>query len=198
MKTLLLLSVLPLLLCLACLTPPTDEGAADGADGQDAGEIGDGGDGADGGTLPDGGPGDGGQSDGGEVHQGCDDPLATAHEDCDYLDLQQYLVHCPEEGWSTLREWVDPHRSVCPRYHTLHAQRCGPREETIQWAGCETDCVRQAFQNISFIHCGQRNDFTTWAHVDGDEERCPTLLRFHEGFWNSLEEWQDAHPCEEP
>lgn len=155
-----------------------DGGAADG--GSDAG--------ADGGAA-DGGAADGGAADGGAADGGSD------AGDCEYIDLDIYIVDCAE-GYTYLRRWqrLGGSEAECPDYYTLGGTRFDGLDDAIASASCDSECLRRAGTSVSLIRCGHRSGYIVYR--DAEPESCGEVYETPDGLFPSIEAWDEAAPCE--
>jgi hypothetical protein len=168
-------------------------GGADASSGGSSGSSGAGaGGGATGGAAGSAGSASGGSSgsaSGGAAGQPSD---AGSDSGCDYLDLDIYLVDCGTEH-AYLRRWTDlSGNPTCPDYWTLsgQSQQFPTQAAALASDNCDETCVRSASTSVSLLKCGVKTGYIVF-HAEG----CPDVLETPDGFFSSVEEWNQQVPC---
>lgn len=95
--------------------------------------------------------------------------------------------HLYMRRWTSLAN--DPN---CPDFWTLEgqAQQFPTQEAALQSSNCNESCIRFASTSVSLLKCGVKTGYIVY-HADN----CPDVLETPDGFFSSVEEWNDKVPC---
>lgn len=165
-----------------------DLGSAD-ADGEDAS--------ADAGLPPDLGPPDTGapMDSGPPADSGAPfDGGASDAGICPETLLDSVIVDCSGAYAYARIFGTRPMQAGCPDFVRLLGTRYPDISSALTGENCNTNCIWQAFQSVSFIdHCNRRNGYIVFRTRSSGS--CPDLYEFSNGIFLSVAAWTMATPC---
>lgn len=120
------------------------------------------------------------------------DADASETTSCDYVDLDDVLVKC--SGKYALLGYfdVDPASASCPPFWGFGGKtpHYATKDAAIAGQGCDATCVWTFATAVTRLYCGHKDGYET-LKASG----CPDVYRFAEGYYESVEAHDAAHPC---
>ena len=118
---------------------------------------------------------------------------ASDASSCNYNPVNEVLVDCSGSYRFTSYFVADPESAACPPFWQVGtAAPAMSYEQAAMNGGCSTACVWRFAMSVSRLRCGVRTGYET---LTGTPESCPTLYRFSEGFFTSVEAHDAMYPC---
>jgi len=152
----------------------------------------------------DAGPDDGGRTDSGAAEDdagsaadlGADEDLGSASDlgaedagaECTFLD-DPMIASC-SGGYTYIRRWFAT-EGDCPDYWTIGGIRFETEELALASRDCTPECTRRAGTSVSLIRCGVRTGYIVY-----DDPDCDEAVETPDGIFPTVEDWNEAHPCE--
>lgn len=112
---------------------------------------------------------------------------------CNYTAVDEVLVDCSGTYRFTSYFIADPASASCPPYWQVgSAAPASTYQQAAMNGGCTTTCTWRFATSVSRLYCGVRSGYES---LTGTPESCPTLYRFSEGFFTSVEAHDEMFPC---
>ncbi len=124
-----------------------------------------------------------------------DAPTTDAASMCEYYPLDDVLVRCGDRYALVSRIGVVPASDACPDYYGVEgdADQYETADAAIAGESCDGACRWRAGTSVTRLYCGVRSGFIRFTT---DTAGCTTdLYQFPEGYYESVEAHDAAHPC---
>lgn len=113
---------------------------------------------------------------------------------CEYTALDEVIVEC--EGMPTFvtRIGVFPPSDECPVFWVVGSRptHYESAEQAIAGESCDAGCEWHFSTSVTRIFCGRRSGYEV-LRAEGDA--CEDLYRFDDGYYPSVEAYDETHPC---
>jgi hypothetical protein len=113
---------------------------------------------------------------------------------CEFIDSPSRIAYCTGT-WTTISEWVNiaGPTPACPPYYSAGSVQAATVDEVVAALGCTDACVYRAATAVSFLHCGHRDEYTSY---EPERSGCDPVLMFSNGVvYASIDEYNAANPC---
>ena len=193
MNKLLMLGLSVAALAVGCGDAPggdPDAGSARDAGATDAGQ------GVDASAAGDAGAGDAGTSDASTPDASASDsgPPVDAGPDCEYVAVDEVIVRC-DGDFTFVSHFTSTVAGCDPSFYGFDPRDthfASSAEAIASDPNCDAGCEWHFATSVSRIYCGHRDGYEV-LRADGDG--CPDVYRFAEGWYESVEAHDAAHPC---
>jgi hypothetical protein len=120
--------------------------------------------------------------------------LGTDAGGCEYTALDEVIVEC--EGMPTFVSLIGvfPPSDECPEYWVVGSRptHYESAEQAIASESCDAGCQWHFSTSVTRLYCGRR---TGYEVLRADGKGCEDLYRFDDGYYPSVEAYDDTHPC---
>lgn len=124
-----------------------------------------------------------------------DVPTATMDAGgCDYTALDEVIVECEGAPTFVSRIGVFPTSDACPEFWVVSGRptHYDSAADAIAGEACDAGCQWHFAMSVTRLYCGRRTGYEV-LRADGDG--CEDLYRFDDGYYPSVEAYDETHPC---
>ncbi len=135
------------------------------------------------------------ETDAGTTDAGTDAPVTEPDAGgCAYTALDEVIVECDDAPTFVSHIGVFPPSDDCPPYWVVGSRptHYDTAEQAIAGEACDAGCQWHFAMSVTRLYCGRR---TGYEVLRAEEAGCDDLYRFDDGYYPSVEAYDETHPC---
>ena len=123
-----------------------------------------------------------------------DAPTSFDAGGCDYTALDEVIVECEGTPTFVSRIGVFPASDECPEFWVVGSRptHYESAAEAIAAEACDAGCEWHFAISVTRLYCDRR---TGYEVLRADGKGCEDLYRFDDGYYPSVEAYDETHPC---